>query len=517
MKPIACVYIEGSETKLAVFDKSKEGVKILKTLSISGQEASPSEMESTDSGLDDLELSDVGDDISFDDLDKGDSEGVMAAPSDFETINAHLKEFNLSKLDFIPVVTEPVANYHTFEGEKVKDKKKQLQAIINDIETSKDTKVAPDSLDYIDLNGSGLLSVYLEGELPSVQLINSLAKENNKKFYKINSIKSAEVSLGYLVSKSNKFFPEDYSLVIYTGKEFSKLIFLEGQQIKHVGTSLDIGTENLHTYDVYFSKILLEMENGEIPRLDNVILCGEDTSENLILSFYGTFPEANVIELKFDDFDVSSLEVEEQEKVSAYSILIAAANEYYAEFEKEFEGINILPRHIKENQKIFQFGWHTIAVLPLMFLATYFFTFSYLSNNQKIVEMDQEIVKLKQLQIENQAILDKISYFNEKVDNFDNTLAILDSASAGSEVWTKVVTKTANFIERRRSFWIKSFSSANEYINIEGYSLSRRVLTRFADANNSSLLRNINYEPLRKHNAFKFSLRFLSEIKEGGI
>ena len=47
------------------------------------------------------------------------------------------------------------------------------------------------------------------------------------------------------------------------------------------------------------------MENGGIPRLDNVILCGEDNSENLVLSFYGTFPEANVTDLKFDGLDLT--------------------------------------------------------------------------------------------------------------------------------------------------------------------------------------------------------------------
>ncbi len=49
------------------------------------------------------------------------------------------------------------------------------------------------------------------------------------------------------------------------------------------------------------------MENGGVPRLDNVVLCGDDRSENLVLSFYGTFPEANVTELKFDIFDVVDL------------------------------------------------------------------------------------------------------------------------------------------------------------------------------------------------------------------
>ena len=53
-----------------------------------------------------------------------------------------------------------------------------------------------------------------------------------------------------------------------------------------------------------FLKYLLEMENGGISSLDNIIVCGEDDSENLILSFYGTFPEANVTRLEFDDVDL---------------------------------------------------------------------------------------------------------------------------------------------------------------------------------------------------------------------
>ena len=82
------------------------------------------------------------------------------------------------------------------------------------------------------------------------------------------------------------------------------MIFLEGQKLKHIGSPLDIGTK-IFTHTMFISpKILLEMENGGIPKLDNIILCGEDRSENLILSFYGTFPEANVSELKFENFDI---------------------------------------------------------------------------------------------------------------------------------------------------------------------------------------------------------------------
>ena len=336
-----------------------------------------------------------------------------------------------------------------------------------------------------------------------------LAVNNNKRYYKINSIKSADVSLAYLVSRTTKFFPEDFTLVIYTGREYSKLIFLEGNKLKHVGSTLDIGTQNLNTYDVYFSKILLEMENGGIPRLDNVILCGEDNSENLILSFYGTFPEADVTELKFDDIDFSNLSEEKKAEISSFSIPIAAGLEYFAEENKEFNGINILPKYIIENQKAFQFGWHSYIILPLIFGAAFYFTIDILSNYQKMNELDFEIQRLTELKAQNQAIIDQITPLENRISSFDNTMMLLDQVVDGTEVWGNILDRTSDFIERRRNFWITKFEATGpNQITTTGYSLNRSVLTEYADFNNNSILKSIIYDPLRETNAYSFNLTF---------
>ncbi|MBI9071874.1 MAG: hypothetical protein JEY94_09765 [Melioribacteraceae bacterium] len=507
MKPIICLYTEGSDTKVAVFTKDKEGIKLLSAGSVSnGDEAQG--MDSSLDTLDDLAFDDVSDEFSFDENVESQSGEAGLSAAHINEVASHISIFSPKKASFIPIVSEPAVNYHIYNGEKLKDKKKLISAIISDIKEHKGILVAPDSIDCIDFTDDSTLGVFLEGENSSVNTVNALAAVQNERFYKISTIKSAELSLGYYVSKTNKFFPEDYSLVIYTGREYSKLIFLEGQNFKHIGTSLDIGTENLHTYDVYFSKILLEMENGGIPRLDNVILCGEDTSENLILSFYGTFPEANVTELKFDNIETSGLQDEITRNLSSYSIPISVATEYFAEQDDEYKGVNILPRHIKENQKFFQFGWHTIAMLPLLFLATFFFTYIIQSNSFELRNLNNEVNRLERLQVENQAKLDQISHYDSKISGFDKTQTILDSVSQGAEIWTDLVYKTSNFIERRRNFWIKSLALTDEMIEIEGYSMSRPVLTQFADYNNSSLLKNILYEPLREENTFAYSLRF---------
>ncbi|MBU0473686.1 MAG: hypothetical protein KKF62_05940 [Bacteroidetes bacterium] len=512
MKPIVCVYLEGLEVKLAILSREKNQLFLHKTLTVSS--SGLKSVDSTEQIGNFTEESIGMDDLSFESLDvmsdlKTESQSDS---SEISKLAAKLVDYDLSKAQFIPVVTDPNATYHIYEGILEKDKKKNIDKIILEIQNSKGILLTRDQIDYISLDEKTHLCVFTEINVISANIINSLASYNGKRYYKIHSIKSAEIALAHFVSRTTKFFPEDYSLIIYIGKEYSKLIFLEGQNLKHIGATLDIGVQNLHTYDVYFSKILLEMENGGIPRLDNVVICGDDRSENLVLSFYGTFPEANVSELKFDMFDLHSLSEDEQKEVSSYTIPISAAYEYYAEQDKELRGINILPKYIVENQKFLQFGWHSFAILPLLFFVTFYFTYSMLSNTQEMRELDNTIFNLEQMSIQNQTILDQMNPLSERIANFANTQSILDSAMSGTEVWGQTLEKISNFVERRSNFWVSHFETRDgNNVLIKGYSLSRNVLTEFAEYSNSSILQNILYEPLREKNAFAYTLIFKIE------
>jgi len=508
MKPIITVYSEGSELKLTVLSREKGKIFLYKAFTVENKDNQA--VDSTEQLNDFTDGEIISDDISFDSLDgitsTDESNGKSSVASE---IASRLVDFDLSKAQFIPVITDPDISFHIFEGQLDKDKKKSIDKIREEIKNSKGVFLEREQVDYISIDEDTHLCIFSEPDIKTANIINSVASYNGKRYYKIHSIKNAEIALANFVSATTKFFPEDYSLIIYIGKEYSKLIFLEGQKLKHIGATLDIGTNNLHTYDVYFSKILLEMENGGIPRLDNVVVCGDDRSENLILSFYGTFPEANVSELKFDMFDILSLPEEEQKEVSSYSIPIAAAYEFYAEEDKEVTGINILPKYIIENQKFLQFGWHSFAILPLLFFATFYFTYSILSNFQEIKELDNKIFKLEQMAAQNQNIIQQMDPLSKKISGFDKTQAILDSAMSGTEIWTGTLENVSNFLERRRNFWVSHLGTQdNNTVILKGFSLSRSVLTEFSKYSNSSILQNIIYEPLREKNAFAYIMNF---------
>ncbi len=503
MKNIIFTYCEGNDTKIAVVSKDKDKVKVLKADTF--EVVQPAiDMEDSITGLK-IE----GDDLSF--VDQAGSTSATerkAALSSVSLMSESLKEYNLKKSFFVPALSEPAIYYHLFEGSKVSRSSRITQEIIDDIQESKNVSIDKENLGYVELSDKSLLAVFLSGEVSCIKLINSLARFNGKRYYKIPSVKSAEISLAYYIAKRKKFFPDDQSLIVYIGKEYSKLIFLQGRKLKHIGSTLDIGTLNLHTYDVYFSKILLEMENGGITSLDNIIVCGEDDSENLILSFYGTFPEANVSRLEFDDLDLSLLKQDTKEKFSAFSIPAAVAVDYFDDQEEIHKGINLLPRYVKEEQKVFQFAWHGFAMLPLLFLAAFYITQNILSNNSQINKLGAKIAEQNMLVRENQTTLNKINALQTKINSFSRTKAILDSASVGTGVWSKSLQNLSDFFSRNKDVWLTSLSNDAGNITLNGYALNRRVLTSLAYSINSAELKSINFEALRDKNAYKFNLIF---------
>jgi Tfp pilus assembly protein PilN len=501
LKPLVCIYCEGNDTKIAVVIKEKEKIKVLKTTSFDVIQPS---LDIEDGGLSSLNID--GEDLELDKINKGDSTSAQASQT---LIISSLKGINLNNSLFLPALTEPAIYYHIFEGTKQGKESKLTQEIIFDIQETKNVKISKENLGYIELSDKSILSVFLSGEVQCINMINSLARFNGKRFYKIPAVKSAEISLAYYIAKRKKFFPDDNSLIVYIGKEYSKLIFLQGRKLKHIGSTLDIGTLNLHTYDVYFSKILLEMENGGISSLDNIIVCGEDDSENLILSFYGTFPEANVSKLEFDDLDLSDLDDKTKEIISSYSVPVAIANDYFDGLENLHKGINLLPKYVKEDQKFFQFAWHGYAMLPFLFIASLLITYWMLKNQKEINYLDTQIAGKTILQRQHQKILSRIADIQNKISGFDQTQAILDSASTGSGVWSVVMSKISGFISSSPNLWLtKLTKEEGDQVVLEGYSLNKNVLTDFAYYLENAQLKSVHYEAILEKNTYRFSIAF---------
>ncbi len=502
MKPIAFLFCEGSEAKLAVVNRDKNGV--INILGISS-----SNIEKPVNTIDSISNSPLT------------NENVEFTESSYETISVENDDNNVKiislasaiiqsgtkKVEYIPILTEPNLIYHIYEGDIYEKKQDNLDVLKEEIFKSKNITAQKGSIDYVDMADDRLLATIIDGTVECLPLVKAISNYVSKDQPGINVIKSAEISLAYYVSKIKNYKPSTYSIIVYVGKEYSKLIFLNDGQITHIGTTLDVGTYNIHTYDVYFSKILLEMETGNIPVINNIVVCGEDVSENLILSFYGTFPAAEISRLDFDLFNLSALNETDKALISSYSIPLAAAIDYYDNLDKKYSGINLLPKQIIEERKFFQFSWHSLAILPLLFLVTVYATVKILERRNEIDFIKRQIVEKEEIIRNNQTIIDQIQFLENRIGNFAIITAKLDTLAVGRGVLTTIADKISNFSAARQKLWLtKIVWKDGQKFEVEGFSTSRNSITDFVNTIQGSSLKNITNEFLREKRIYRFNL-----------
>lgn len=487
MSKIACLYFEGNDSKVALFEYENSSLKMLKAESIDTSLA----FSEQKAGVSKTNGSKQKDSYQYN--------FVSEESSAFnKTFLAKLNEFflgeDLSKYKFIPILSEPAIYF-----QKVNDEKDLASLNINakgKIETT---------IDFVQLYDDHKLAVYPSGQSSYLQAIDSLARMNNRKFFKIPTVKSAEISLASYILRKNKLADKETTLVLYVGKEYSKIIFLTGNKLFHIGATLSVGKNSFNAHNVIVSKILLEMEHGGVNSLENIIICGEDESEDLLVTVSEAYPDAKVSFQEIESVEIQGVDSFSTE--SAFIIPAAVAEEYFAELDRKLEGINLLPNYIKEEQKVFQLGWQGYLMLALIVLSAAFFINKTFSNIVSSNEKDIEISKLLLMEAKNKATVEKIKSYENKIQNVDQVKSVLNQLSSGTGILSIQMKKLSGFSNQKRNMWMNQLvMDKQKNVKLGGFTFSRIVVKELSDSYNGAILQNILYEPLRDTRAFKFTI-----------
>jgi hypothetical protein len=488
MNKVACIYFEGNDSKIALFQKVNNELVLIKGESVD------SSLAFVDQKTTVVGKSSGGHSIkeiyNYDFV----SEDAAFSKTYLQKLNEFFLGEDLSQIRFIPILAEPAVYF-----QKVHDEKE-----LASLKLSNNGKIGT-TIGFVDLFDNSRLAVYSSGKSNYLQAIDSLARLNNRKFLKIPSVKSAEISLSSYILRKRKFVENDNSLIVYVGKEYSKLIFLKGNKLHHIGATVSVGKNSFNAHNVIASKILFEMENGLVSNINNIILCGEDNSEELIAVINEAYPLA---EIKIQN--IESVEIRELDSfstTSSFIIPVAVAQEYFDEIDKKFSGLNLLPGYVKEEQKLINLQWHGYLMIFLILLSAGFFLTKIYSNNQELASKNSEINKFNVVEEQNRDAVDKIKSYENKIANVGQTKAVLSQLSAGTGILSNQLKKIANFTNQDRIMWISSINmDERKDLVISGYTFSRTRVKDLADAYNGSILENIIYDPLRETRAFKFKV-----------
>lgn len=418
-----------------------------------------------------------------------------------------LSQYPSNKYSLTYSIAEPAIYYHVFESNFGLKGKKLKQRILNELRNVRAFQPATDAVDAITTDEGNLLCVVREDGL---SLINSL--ENIKGFIgnrlpHIPAIDTADISLMNVVRMNYDLQPQEVSVIVYVGVEFTRLIFMRGTEFYQFAPILGEGYDSPNLQNTVYSRLLLEQDNLAIPRISKIILAGESRRIGFKDFLVQQLPDQEIDYLLAPQLDTSELSSEQQESISEFAIPIGAAWRALEASNREFYHVNLLPDAIREGQRVFKLSWHGYLLMAMLFFSTLFFTLSIGEKRQQIAG-HKEALTLKESQLaENRTMLASIQGLQEQLAKYQGSLALYDSLVPGSDRWSKILTQMSHGVEDLNSLWLTDFSSTETgQITLNGFAMYRTRIPRVSTLFEGALLKEVNVQEIRDETVYHYKI-----------
>jgi hypothetical protein len=418
-----------------------------------------------------------------------------------------LAQYPTSKYSLTYSIAEPAIYYHLLESDLGLKGKKLKEYILGELRNIRSFQPAHDAVDAIKTEEGNLLCVIREDGL---SLINSL--ENIKSFIgrrlpRIPAIDSADISLMNMVRLNHDLQPNEVSVVVYVGAEFTRLIFMRGNQFYQFAPILGEGYDSPNLQNTVYSRLLLEQDNLGIQRISKIILAGESRRINFKEFLTQQLPDQDVDYLLAPQLDSSPLPPEQQEAISEYAVAIGAAWKVLQPGSPKVYDINLLPDMVREGQRVFKLAWHGVVLLALLFASAFFFTYSIVQKNKSTNDA-QELLERKRSQLaENETLQNSIDGVQEQIGRFQASLALYDTLVPGSEHWSKVFTQMSHGVEDLNSIWLSDFSSTpGGPMTMNGFTVYRTRIPRLATLFENSVLKEVSVQAIREQTVYRYKI-----------
>jgi hypothetical protein len=301
--------------------------------------------------------------------------------------------------------------------------------------------------------------------------------------------------------------PQEVSVIIYVGVEFTRLIFMRGTHFYQFAPILGEGYDSPNLQNTVYSRLLLEQDNLAIPRISRIILAGECRRISFKDFLTQQLPDQEIDYLLAPQLDSSPLTAEQQEAISEYAVPIGAAWRVLDPTNPRIYNINLLPAAVREGQRVFKLAWHGYLLMALLFLSTLFFTWQIGEKSREIAEQSA-VLKIKESQMaENQTIMNSIVALEGQLAKYESSLALYDSLVPGNERWSKVFTQLSHGVEDLNSIWLTDFTTADlGAMTLNGFTVYRTRIPRLSTLFENSILKEVTVQEIREQTVYRYKI-----------
>lgn len=414
-----------------------------------------------------------------------------------------------SKYELSFALSEPAVTYHEFDtdfGLKGDKLKKQL---VQELSTMRAAPPSIDGLDTVPTAAGGLLSITREDGLKLYDLLNEIKPFIGKRLPSLRIIDSGDIALMNFVRASYQLQEEEVTVIAYVGNEFTRLIFMQGNNYMHFAPVISEGFNSPNIENTLYSRILLEQDNIALTRIDRILLAGDGHKVKLRDALAPQFSSAAVEYFTSAEIDLSALEGTIGETMSEFAIPIATAWRTLQPGHAGFYDINLIPNSIIEEQKAFKLAWHGWALALGSMVSIVFFYTSIIGRNQEI-RAAQELLKRRQTEFRDLEVLrQQRDTLQAGISRFSMAAAVYDSIAPGGDRWSRILHYVSNSVEDLNSFWIYKIvqdEGKPNVLTVSGKSIYRTRIPRLASLFDKATLKAVRTTTIRDKIIYDFDL-----------
>lgn len=406
-------------------------------------------------------------------------------------------------------ISEPAVTYQEFEGDFGLKGDKLKKKISQELAMMRASAPPIDAIDVIPTASGGLLSLIREDGLHIYELLSEVKPFMGGRIPNIKIVDSADTVMMEMVRTQYEPQEEEVSVLVYVGHDFSRLIFMQGQNYLHFAPIISEGYESPNIENTIYSRILLEQDNIALTRIDRILLAGESHKVNLLEAIAPQFSSALVEYMKAPGLDLGEFEGSIGEAVSEYVIPIMTAWRTLQPSMPGFYSINLIPHFVLEGQRTLALAWHGWLLALLVCLAIPFFVVSISNRASDIRKKRAELAVKKDKLAELDVFRQRRASLNDDINRYSNATSVYDSIAPGSDRWSRILHYLANSVEDLNSLWITSLKPDDRNprnILISGRSIYRTRIPRIASIFESATLREVRTITIRKKILYEFDI-----------
>lgn len=361
-----------------------------------------------------------------------------------------------------------------------------------------------DNYAYEVRDDGSLILASVDSESPLLHLLNQALELYNGKAI-VEEVFPDEVILSGLVRANYDFAEHEITAVIQFGSQRCRIVFMRGNDILQVSPLINEGTQDNNFLNTVFSKILFQLDTGEVSNLDRIIIANNTLGEEATSFFKKNFSDIPVSNFQFDDSKINTQGVD-QSIVRSFTTAIGMAWGASGVDKKIFPELSLLPEYVIDRQKTFRLQWHGVLMLLLIFASPITFNYYYQQNVSYIDELSSDIEQTTNQIAQIQPVVESTNQLTEDLELLREKLVLLGELSEGSKEWSIKLNILNEGLNKIKNTWLTSLSPTQAGMYIDGYTLYRNRIPRVVNIFSDATLLNVSIQEEREKEIYKFSI-----------